>query len=149
MVRDEKYPGPLKRELKILLMNSILTEEQTYAIVYYQRPNGACPVQTYMESLPVKLEAKTAYMIDLLEKNGIMMREPDSKHLEDGIFELRTHFGSDSGRVLYFFFTGKRIVLTHGFLKKTNKTPRKEIKKAKSFRSDYMRRIAGGNNDKK
>ncbi|MCL2881713.1 MAG: type II toxin-antitoxin system RelE/ParE family toxin [Coriobacteriia bacterium] len=120
-----------------------------YEIEYYTRANGEQPVQVYLDSLNTKLEAKTAYMIDLLERNGAALREPDSKHLEDGIFELRTKFGSDSGRVLFFFFVEKRIVLTHGFLKKINKTPRREIAKAKRFRSDYLERMGGEQNGKK
>ena len=120
-----------------------------YTVEYYEQQNGERPVQTYLVGLNTKLRAKTAYMIDLLEKNGALLREPDSKHLEDGIFELRTRFGSDSGRVLFFFFVGEKIVLTHGFLKKTNKTPRREIKRAKRFRSDYLKRVGGEQNGKK
>jgi len=52
---------------------------------------------------------------------GTMVREPYSKHLDDGIFEVRAQVGSNISRVLYFFFTGKRIILTQGFIKKTQK----------------------------
>lgn len=54
---------------------------------------------------------------------------PFSRHLDDGIFELRTVQGSDITRVLYFFVAGGEIVLTHGFVKKTQKTPAREIEK--------------------
>ena len=118
-----------------------------YEIEYYRKPNGEKPARTYLETLGVKLKAKSKYMIDLLAREGSGMREPESKHLEDGIFELRTQFGSDSGRVLFFFYIGKKIVLTHGFLKKTEKTPRKEILKAKRYRDDYLKHNEGSNND--
>ena len=44
-------------------------------------------------------------------------------------------------RVLYFFVVGKKIVLTNGFIKKTQKTPRSEILKAKQYRADYLSRL--------
>ena len=68
------------------------------------------------------------------------------KHLEDGIFELRAQQGSDISRVFYFFYVGRKAILTNGFVKKTQKTPPKEIEKAKRFRSDYLKR-RGENND--
>lgn len=65
---------------------------------------------------------------------------PYYRFLEDGIFEVRVIVGNDSSRVLYFFFEGQRVVFTNGFVKKTQKTPRKEIETAIRFRSDYSRR---------
>lgn len=58
----------------------------------------------------------------------------------DGIFEIRTKFGSDITRVLYFFVIGRRIILTNGFVKKTQKTPASEIALAKQYRADYLSR---------
>ena len=53
-----------------------------------------------------------------------------------GIFELRAKVGTDISRVLY----EGRIVLTHGFIKKTQRTPAGEIEKAKKYRRDYIER---------
>ena len=69
------------------------------------------------------------------------LREPYSKHVEDGIFELRCKFGSDITRVMYFFFDRGKIILTNGFVKKTQKTPVAEIQLAKARRADYMERM--------
>lgn len=57
-----------------------------------------------------------------------------------GIFELRAKVGTDISRVLYFFYYEGRIVLTHGFIKKTQRTPAGEIEKAKKYRIDYIER---------
>jgi len=76
----------------------------------------------------------------MLETNGADLREPYSKHLNDGIFELRAQVGTDLSRVLYFFMIGKKVILTHGFVKKTQKTPSSEIEKAKQYRDDYLSR---------
>ena len=58
----------------------------------------------------------------------------------DGIFELRAKVGSDISRVLYFFVVGRTVVLTNGFIKKTQKTPPAEIERAKQYREDYLSR---------
>lgn len=70
---------------------------------------------------------------------------PYSKMLFDGIFELRAKQGSDITRVLYFFYIGHRIVITNGFLKKTDKTPSHQIDMAKKYRDIYLERQNGGN----
>ena len=72
--------------------------------------------------------------------NGYELREPYSKHLDEGIFELRAKVGSDISRVLYFFIVGRKVVLTNGFIKKTQKTPPSEIEKAKEYRKEYLNR---------
>lgn len=56
---------------------------------------------------------------------------------EDGIFELRTKQGSNITRVLYFFFIGKKVILTNGFVKKSQKTPKAEKELAKKYKADY------------
>ena len=58
--------------------------------------------------------------------NGPLLREPYSKPLENGIFELRTKQGSGITRVLYFFIVGKKAALTNGFIKKSKKIPKAE-----------------------
>ena len=78
--------------------------------------------------------------ISILQENGYKLREPYFKHLTDGIFELRAKVGSNISRVLYFFYFGNKIILTNGFIKKTTKTPTKEIEKAKNYRRDYIQR---------
>ena len=78
--------------------------------------------------------------LDLLEMNGPLLREPYSKPLENGIFELRTKQGSDITRVLYFFIIGKKAVLTNGFVKKSQKTPKTEKELAKKYKADYEQR---------
>ena len=86
------------------------------------------------------MKAKVLRTIDLLENNGPFLREPYSKSLGDGIFELRIKQGNDITRVLYFFFIGNKAILTNGFIKKTQKTPKNVIETAKKYREDYQRR---------
>jgi len=60
--------------------------------------------------------------------------------VHDSAFEVRARVGSDVSRVLFFFFTGKRFILTHGFIKKTKKTPVSEIARAIIYRDEYLSR---------
>jgi phage-related protein len=73
-----------------------------FEVSYYALPHGEQPVRTYIDSLGNKLKEKTFRSLLLLEENGPLLREPDSKHLSDGIFELRTTFGGNTGRILFF-----------------------------------------------
>ena len=78
--------------------------------------------------------------IQALQDMGISLRMPLSESLGDGIFELRAKVGNNISRVMYFFIVGESAVLTHGFIKKTQKTPAREIEKAKKIRDDYKMR---------
>ena len=111
-----------------------------YNTVFYETVNGNMPAKEFLLSLNYDMRAKMIRTLELLQKNGPLLREPQSKELEDGIFELRTVFGSNIARLFYFFDEGKIILLTNGFVKKTQKTPRKELKLAKSCKADYLAR---------
>jgi len=115
-----------------------------FEVEFYETPNGDRPAKEFLLSLDKKMRAKMADTISILQDNGYELREPYSKHLSEGIFELRAKVGSDITRVLYFFYVELHIILTNGFIKKTQKTPPKEIERAKKYRADYLRRK--GNN---
>lgn len=106
----------------------------------YETEDGKQPVADFLESLEPKMAAKLVGLMLILEEKGTELREPYSSSLGDGIFELRCKSGSNITRALYFFYTGKQIVVTNGFVKKTKKTPRKEIKTAKDRREDWLKR---------
>ena len=111
-----------------------------FEIVFYSKADGTEPVVEFLDSLDRKMRAKVLKTIDLLASYGFDLREPCSKALEDGIFELRAQVGNDISRVLYFFVVGRKAILTNGFVKKTQKTPAKEIALAKKYRADYLGR---------
>ena len=112
---------------------------------FYKTADGSKPLISFIDSLDVKMKAKVMANLVLLEEYGNMAREPLSKPLGDGLFELRTVLGNDIVRVLYFFDGGRIIIATNGFVKKQKKTPRKEIDLAKRRRADYYRRKEAGN----
>ena len=106
----------------------------------YDLPDGTYPVQEYIDSLDPKMQAKMLRTMKLLEENGTDLRLPYSEYLRDDILELRAKVGSDISRVLYFFFDGGKAILTHGFIKKTQKTPPSEIERAIRYRKEYFSR---------
>ena len=111
-----------------------------YQAIFYDKPDGTIPTSEFLLAIDKKMRAKMIWTINVLKTDGPDIREPYSKHLDDGIFELRAKVGTDITRVLYFFMVGKRAILTHGFVKKTDKTPSSEIEKAKQYRSEYLSR---------
>ena len=113
---------------------------QEFEIKFYDKADGTKPAKDFIVELPPKMRAKMLRTVDMLETNGSELREPYSKHLDDGIFELRAKVGTDISRVLYFFVIGRKAVLTHGFIKKTQKTPPSEIEQAKDYRNEYLSR---------
>lgn len=113
---------------------------QEYDVQFYTRSDGTKPAKDFIASLDEKMRAKVVRTVSLLSTEGPLLREPYSKALDDGIFEIRTQFGSNITRVLYFFVIGKKVILTNGFVKKTQKTPSAEIELAKMYRADYFTR---------
>ena len=111
-----------------------------FEVEFYKTENGKEPIAEFLDSLDNKMAAKLVGLMEILEEKGPELRMPYSEHLEEGIFELRCKQGSNITRVLYFFFVGQKIIMTNGFVKKTQKTPPKEIKLAKERRADWMRR---------
>ena len=122
---------------------------ENFEIIFYETENGEVPAWDFITSLDDnKMKAKLLSMLEILSEKGTNLRLPYSEHLDDGIFELRCKQGGNITRVLYFFFVGKKIILTNGFVKKTNKVPPKEIKLAKERRNDYIKREGSYENTK-
>ena len=115
-------------------------EMRNFMVQFFEQDDGSCPVEEFLDSLDNKMAAKAYGMIELLEEYGNGLRMPYSEQLNDGIFELRIKFGGNITRILYFFFVGKNIILTNGFVKKTQKTPPDEIAKAKRYRKIFLTR---------
>ncbi len=115
-----------------------------WQVEYYKKENGNIPVLDYLLTLDPKMRAKTFSEIELLEKHGVDLREPYVKAIKGarnkGLFELRVKFASNISRIFYFTHLKNTFVLLHGFTKKTEKTPQREIERALRYREDYERR---------
>jgi len=81
-------------------------------------------------SLDAKTRAKIARNIYLLEQYGLHLGGRYIKNIDGKLFELRIKDFKGIYRILYFAHTGKQFVLLHGFIKKSQKTPREDIELA-------------------
>ena len=115
-----------------------------FEVNFYREKDGSKPLGDFIRSLDIKMKAKVIANLHLLEEYGNLAREPLSKLLEDGIYELRTIENGNIVRILYFFDNEKIIIATNGFVKKQRKTPKREIELAKRRRSDYFTRKEAG-----
>ena len=73
---------------------------EEFEVIFYDHPNGSEPAKEFILSLDNKMKAKMLRTIKLLQTNGYELRESYSKHLDEGIFELRAKVGNDISRVL-------------------------------------------------
>nr|WP_294160175.1 type II toxin-antitoxin system RelE/ParE family toxin [uncultured Selenomonas sp.] len=112
-----------------------------FEVEFYETVDGKSPAIDFLDSLEPKVHAKFVSLLELLETNGNRLRKPYSEHIEDDIFELRCKQGSNIYRIMYFFYYHGKIILTNGFIKKTQKTPKNVIALAKRYREDYIRQM--------
>lgn len=115
-----------------------------FELTFYQKRDGTVPMDEFIRSLEPKLQSKANRDLRLLQQKAPRIHEPYSKPMGDGLFELRIHQSNDIVRAFYFFAVGKRIVVTNGFIKKTRKTPREEIKRAFRYKKDWEERHLRG-----
>ena len=116
-----------------------------FNIEFYEKANGESELWDFLEALrqkaPTDKNSRIQYKqislhIQLLQDNGTRLPKDITKHLEDDIWELRP----GNNRVLYFYQKNNTFVLLHQFRKKTQKTPKREIFRAKAERDDYLAR---------
>lgn len=109
-------------------------------VTFYTTADGKCPIRGFLDSLPVKVARKVTWVLNLIEDLDSV---PSSyfKKLSgtEEIWECRISFGSNAYRI-FCFFVGNSVVLTHGFAKKSQKTPRTEIERAQAYRRDFLKR---------
>lgn len=91
----------------------------------------------YLDSMPKKHQEKAEAFITHLEAQGPALRRPYADHVRGKIMELRVGTGTFEYRFLYFF-DGKKIILTHGFLKKEDAIREGEIRFAETFYRNYF-----------
>jgi phage-related protein len=112
-------------------------------IDFYRTEDGRCPTQEFLDSLPAKTGQKVVWVLKLIQE---LETVPSTyfKKLEstDDLWECRVQFRGNTYRLLAFLSEGGTIVLTHGFSKKTQKTPRNEIERAETYKKDFKRRHA-------
>jgi phage-related protein len=118
----------------------VFAMNQQWDIRYYHLSNETSPVFEFIESLSEKAQAKVFRTIDLLAEYGLQLREPHVKKLTGtSLWELRV-LGEDSIRVFYIVAENSQLLMLHGFKKKSQKTPKNEIKIALNRLEEYKSR---------
>lgn len=114
-----------------------------YNIIIYEDKNGKSGIQEYMHQLQNKYNKdnnikfkKIVSYIDNLSKHGLSLGEPYIKHIDNEIWELRPL----RDRILFASMCNNNFILLSIFMKQTQKTPKKEIEKAKRLLEDYKKR---------
>jgi len=112
-----------------------------WIVEFYKKANGRCPTAEFLDSLSNEEKVFIKRSLQRLEEYGITLERPTAAPLRDHIWELRKKTHQGNIRLLYFFFDGKKFIITHGFKKKSSKVPDSEIQKAIDFKEDYLKRI--------
>jgi phage-related protein len=111
------------------------------SVIFYKTANGKCPVQDFIDSLPGKVAQKIIWVFRLLEDLDIVPSSYFKKLVgTEEIWECRIQLGSNAYRIFCFFLDNSIVVLTHGFVKKSQKTPIHEIERAEVYRRDFLKR---------
>ncbi len=110
-------------------------------INFYKTESGKCPVEEYLDTLSNKQVEKVFFVLQLVESLEIVPKK-FFKKLEstDDLWEVRVQLGNNIFRFLGFFEGAELVILNHAFTKKTQKTPKKELKIAEQRKKEYFSR---------
>ena len=97
-----------------------------WQVAVYVDEKGSCPVEEFLDSIPVSHRAKVTQRIWMLAELGPNLPFPYSSQVEGGLRELRAKYGNAQYRVLYYGDKNRAFVLLHAFLKKTEEIPERE-----------------------
>jgi phage-related protein len=109
-------------------------------IRFYRTESGQCPVKEFLQELDDKTLAKVLAVFKLIETQAMVPAKYFKKMAGHDLWECRVGLNGQIYRFIGFWGKGAIIILTHGFEKKSQKTPEQEIKKALVYQSDWQRR---------
>lgn len=110
-------------------------------VIFYKTQSGKSPIADFLDSLNAKQAQKVAWVLNLIENSKGVPKEYFKKLTgTSGIWEVRVQSGSNIFRLLGFIHKGRLVILTNGFQKKSQKTPKNEIQIAEQRKSDYILR---------
>ena len=110
---------------------------EEWDIIYYESSGGDNPVYNFIESLSPIAKSKISNTFDLLTEYGIKLGSPHVKKVGGTeLWELRI-LGGDSIRIFYIATSSRVFLMLHGFIKKSQKAPKKEIKIALARLKEY------------
>jgi len=111
-----------------------------WRVEFYESSDGRCPVQEFLDGLEEPARAKAVALIRLLAEQGPTLPFPYSSRVRGKIRELRTQYGKENLRVLYFGAPAREWVLVHAFGKRAQRTPGQDIRMAEARMMDHLNR---------
>ncbi len=114
-----------------------------YECFYFATAGDKYPAKQFIDSLDNRTQRKFFYKRELLEEYGRRLPYPHTKYISGGIYELRFEGVEGAVRVMYFFYSGNKIIFTNGFVKKSNKAPKQELDLARQ-RMELFLNTKGG-----
>lgn len=120
-----------------------MAQPAEWSIVFYTREDGRSDVAEFLDQLDQKTHARFIWSIEQLRVRNVQARPPLVGHIGGKLWELREESSTNIFHILYVFLTGRRILLLHGFPKKSQKTPPREIATAEARLPDFLRREGG------
>ena len=114
-----------------------------WKVSFYVEGDGESPVREFLRSLDRPTRARFGWSIEQLRIRNVSAREPLVKKLTSRLWELREESQTNIYRVIYCFVSSRRIVLLHGFQKKTQRTPKGEIEIAERRLARFLERESG------
>jgi len=110
-------------------------------IIFYETASGQKPIEKFIDQLSAKQAQKAAWVLKLVEDSDRVPAQYFKKLVNtEDLWEVRVRAGSNIFRLIGFFDGSALIVLVHAFQKKTQKTPKADIKIAEDRKNDYFRR---------
>ena len=133
-LKDDLFQFKLERMLTYKLTSKVL-------IKFYKKQNKRNPVEEFLDSLNAKQAKKVTWVLQLVEELDKIPRQYFKKLVNtDDIWEIRVRIGNDAIRLMGFIDEGTFIILTNGFMKKSQKTPKVEIALAEKRKKDFIKR---------
>ena len=110
-------------------------------IIFYRTQTNECPIEQFLDSLNSKQAQKVTWVLQLVEELELVPATYLKKLTNtDDLWEIRIQQGNNIFRLLGFFDAVNFVVLTNGFQKKTQKTPKAEILLSEQRKKDYLKR---------
>jgi len=115
--------------------------DEPWTVVVFRDERGREAVTDFLKGLEPRMRLKVARNLNALAEKGPSLGMPLSRPIRGfGLSELRTQASGNICRIFYFATSGRRLVLLHGFTKKTAETPQRELRLAADRRDAFLRR---------
>ena len=109
-------------------------------VTFYTTADGKCPVAEFIDSQSAKVAQKIAWVLKAVQEIEKVPKTYFKKLVDTDFYEVRIELSGNIYRLLGFFHNGNIVILTNGFQKKTQKTPKSEIEVCEERMKDFLKR---------